>query len=151
MDNLDHSSDSPSSIGLSLTEQAKHFLSEAGKWGRFISIVGFVAIGLLVLVGLSAGAIFGNLPGMEELPFPAAIFGVVYLVIAAIYFFPVLYLFRFSTKIREALNIKDEAVLQTSFENLKSLLKYMGIVTIVMLALYALIFVFAIIGGLLAM
>jgi magnesium-transporting ATPase (P-type) len=136
---------------LTVSDQAKRFLSEAGKWGRFISIIGFIMIALMVIFSLFAGVMFGNLPGLDELPFPSAIFSLVYLLIAALYFFPVFYLYRFSYRIREALNRNDEAILESSFENLKSHYKFIGILLIVMLALYALIFVFAVIGGLLAL
>lgn len=134
---------------LSLTEQAKQFLSEAGKWGRFISIVGFVGIGLLVVVGIFSGIIFGNLPGMEEIP--GALFSVLYIVLAALYFFPVLYLFRFSTKIRDALNSHDESAMQYAFENLKSHYKFIGILMIIMIVLYALGFVGGLLFGAMAM
>ena len=135
-------------LQLSLNEQAKRFLSESGKWGKFISIVGFVGIGLLVLFGVFAGAIFSNIPGYEDIP--GALFSVIYIVLAALYFFPVLYLYRFSTKIREALNSNNETTLQNAFESLKSHYKFIGILTLVMLGLYALAFVGGLIGGLLA-
>ena len=133
---------------LSITENAKQFLSEAGKWGKFISIVGFIAVGLLVVFGVFAGTLFSQLPGYEDIP--GALFSIIYIVLAALYFFPILYLYRFSTKVREALNANDEGVLEYALENLKSHYKFIGILMIVMLALYALIFVFALIFGVLA-
>ena len=137
-------------VHLGLTDQAKRFLSEAGKWGRFISIVGFIAIGLMVVFGIFAGTVFGKLAG-NEMPFPPALFSVIYIIIAALYFFPVLYLFRFSTKIREALNSNNESVMQDAFENLKSHYKFIGILMIVMLVLYGLGFVGGVLFGALAM
>jgi len=132
---------------LSFTEKSKRFLSEAGKWGKFISILGFIGIGLMVIFAIFAGTMFSNLPGGEELPFPGAVFSLIYLVIAALYVFPVLYLFRFSTKIREALNSNNEATLEYAFENLKSHYKFVGILAVVMIGIYILAFLVAIIVG----
>ena len=149
MENIDSSSESlPVGIKLSLSEKSKRFLSEAGKWGRFIAIVGFVGIGFLVIGGIFAGAIFANIPGYEEIP--GGLFSAIYILLAILYFFPVLYLYRFSTKIRQALNSDDESVLEYALENLKSHYKFIGILIIVMLALYSLIFLMVMVGGVLA-
>lgn len=152
MDNQDQNTTSlQSDTNLSFTETAKRFLSEAGKWGKFISIVGFVAVGILAIFGLFAGVFFSNLPGYEELPFPSAFFSVVYIGIAALYFFPILYLYRFSAKIRHALNLNDQAILEYALQNLKSHYKFIAILMIVMLGIYALALVFAIIAGAMSM
>jgi uncharacterized membrane protein YjgN (DUF898 family) len=151
METLDQLSDNPQPrTHLTISEQAKLFLAEAGKWGRFIAIVGFIMVAFMVIFALFAGVFMSNLPGTEELPFSMGFFSIIYLVIAAVYFFPILYLYRFSMRIREALNRNDEMVLENAFENLKSHYKFLGILIIVMLVLYALIFALAIVGGLLS-
>ncbi|MEZ5043777.1 MAG: DUF5362 family protein [Saprospiraceae bacterium] len=75
------------------------------------------------------------------------IFTVYFLLIALVYLFPVLYLYRFSTKMQTALRSDNEAELTASFSNLKSLYKFMGILTAIFIGLYALIFVFAGLAG----
>ena len=71
--------------------------------------------------------------------------GVLYLVFSGLYFIPVNYLYKFSTQTKQALFDKDFRVLEFAFKNLKSLMKFTGIFTIVIIALYALIFFGAII------
>lgn len=136
---------------LRLTEKSKSFLKETAKWAYFLSIVGFVGIGFLVLVALFFGTIFSKLSsfGGNSTPMPMMAGGfitVLYLVIAVIYFFPVYYLFQFSSKLKIAFNNTDNEQLTASFENLKSHYKFMGICAIVMISLYGVVFLFSLIG-----
>jgi len=48
-------------FGLGIDPTAKAHLSEAARWARFLAIVGFVLIGIIVLVGLFAGSLLGTM------------------------------------------------------------------------------------------
>lgn len=133
--------------GSTLNSEIKSYLAETAKWGYFLSIVGFIGIGFMVLAGLFMGSFMSTLGMGAAGMINPAIFTVMYLIFAALYFFPVLYLFKFSTKMKVALRSDNEAELTTSFQNLKSLYKFMGILTAIILGLYALIFVFGMISG----
>jgi predicted RND superfamily exporter protein len=76
-----------------------------------------------------------------------AVLGVVYILLAVLYFFPCLYLLRFSNHMKVALATEDQTRLTTAFENLKSVFKFIGVLTIVILGIYVLAFLF---GGLAA-
>ena len=133
---------------LKLTSAAKRFLSETASWGKFIAILGFVGIGIMVLFAVFAGSIFDSLPQAQTMPFDFgfAMSGV-YLVLALLYVFPALYLFQFSTKMKKALQNKDDEVLATAFEKLKSHYKFIGVFSIIMISLYVLGIVAAIVGA----
>jgi uncharacterized membrane protein len=138
---------------LEIEELSFRFLSESAKLGKFLSIVGFVLCGLLVILALFVGTIMGT--AFSQLEGAGMVGGgmsimvtIIYLLIAALYFFPCLYLFRFSTKMKKALNESNQAELTSSFENLKSCFKFMGIMTIVLLSIYAMVFLF---GGMAAL
>lgn len=141
----------PHSINIDLN--ARSFLQSTAKWGKFLAIIGFVFIGFMV-VGLlfgsaffsamSEGAGFGGSMG-------GGFFSIMYLVFALLYFFPVLYLYKFSTKMESGLKLRNEELVTDSFKNLKSLFKFMGVLTIVMLAFYALLFLAVSIGGLIGL
>ena len=138
---------------LEVEELSARFLSETAKWGKFLSIIGFIMCGLLVIIALFIGVIMGTtfskLEGAGAIGGGMSIFvTVLYLAIAVLYFFPCLYLFRFSTKMKKALYENNQVELTSSFENLKSCFKFMGIMTIVLLSIYALAFLF---GGMAAM
>ena len=144
-------------FGLNIDPAAKAHLSEAARWARFLSIVGFVVIGLIVLVGVFAGSILGTMGSglggndMGSARVTGGIMGsllvVVYILVAALDFFPCLFLFRFASKMKTALAADDQETLNTSFQNLKKLFRFMGIVTIIVLAFYAIILVFGLLGA----
>lgn len=136
---------------LQLDQTAKDFLKETAKWAYFLSIVGFVGIGLMLIIAVFAGTIFASMGsamgGAFGSSFGAAM-GFVYVFIAAIYFFPVFYLFKFSVNAKKAFRENDSEALSSSLGYLKSHYKFIGIFMAAILALYALIFVFGIIGAL---
>ena len=55
----------------------------------------------------------------------------VYFVMGALYFFPCLFLYNYSRKVKEAIAASDQEVMGKGFSQLKSLFKYMGILTII--------------------
>jgi len=70
---------------------------------------------------------------------------IVILIFAAIYFFPMLYLLKFSQHTKKAIATLDANELLLAFKNLKSYWVYLGILVIIILAIY--ILVFAVVGG----
>lgn len=137
-----------SSISLELKAESLRHLREASKWARFIAIVGFVMVGLMVLGALVVAFTFSN---FENEFFPAALGGVgialLYLVIAAIYFFPILYLFRFAQASTRSVKNSNSSDLVEAMRNLKSHYLYIGVLLIVFIGIYALFFLAMIIGG----
>lgn len=140
---------------LTVTPTSRNFLSETAKWAKFLSILGFVMCGLMAIASFSLPFLMSNMPGNEMMPMGGgsmtkamgAILTVFYLGFAVILLIPFLYLYRFSTKMKMALMQSDTNVLDASFGNMKSFFKFYGIMTIVLLAFYVLIFIIAIIGG----
>ncbi|WP_276498579.1 DUF5362 family protein [Pontibacter litorisediminis] len=127
----------PHSLGI--TPPSASYLREIAKWGKFLAVVGYVMIGTIVLGAVFAGFMMSS--ALSESiggTFVGGFFALFYVLIALLYFFPVLYLHRFSGKMQEALQLQDEELLTASFGNLKSLFKFMGILTIVVLGFYAL-------------
>ena len=70
--------------------------------------------------------------------------GVLYVIIAAVYFFPCLYIYRFATNAVAAAASKSSENVTAALKNLKSNFKFVGILMIALLSLYAIIIVFAI-------
>lgn len=138
------------SFGSTLNDQMRGYIKEIANWSYFLAIIGFIFIGFMVLGGLFAGVILGSMMGDEMLGMMAVGPGLLsgmYLVMALVYFFPVFYLYRFSTKAKIALRSGSDMELTDAFENLKSHYKFLGILTIVIIGLYFLFFLFAGLGG----
>src|SRR5690606_20325551 len=109
-------------------------LFETAKWGNILAIIGYVAMGIMALASLVMIVAFSFID--METAFPMWILGIVYLVFAGIYYIPVTYLYRFSNQMKLAVHRNDEKLYTTGFENLKSLFKFFGIFTLVLLGLY---------------
>ncbi|WP_100615902.1 DUF5362 family protein [Confluentibacter citreus] len=135
------------SFELEVSSDVKGFLKEIATWSYFLSIVGFIGIGFMVLFGVFFGAILGSSMGgmnpYENLGFSVGYFGFIYVAIALVYFFPVYYLFNFSKKMKRALNANDNNDFKSAFSNLKSHYKFIAIFAIVIISMYVLIFAFA--------
>ena len=134
---------------ITLTSGAKNFLRETAKWGKFLSILGFIALGLMLMGSFFIGAFYNTTPQADIMPFDLGIVvTLIYIVVALIYIFPIYYLYQFSAKMKEALISKDDAVLVTAFEMLKSHYKFIGVFTIITVSIYLLIATSAVMGGL---
>jgi hypothetical protein len=132
---------------ITLTSAAKIFLRETAKWAKFLSILGFIALGLMLMGSFFISAFYNTMPQADIMPFDLGIVvTLIYIVVALIYIFPIYYLYQFSVKMREALLSKDDVVLVTAFEMLKSHYKFIGVFTIIMLSVYLLAAVIGFIG-----
>lgn len=132
-----------------VTPFIKDTLSETAKWAKFLAIVGFVGIGFLCLAGVLmfvAGTVISSLARM---PINPGFLGVIYFIIALIYFFPVKYLYDFSVKMKKSLTLSDNDAFAEGFSALKSHYKFIGIFTMVVLSMYFIIFLLGIFGSIL--
>lgn len=144
-------------FSLSIDPVTKEHLSETAKWARFLAILGMISLVLLlILMAFSAFQMNSTLSSLEDMDPDATttgpsefmgVFMAIYsIVIAVIWFFPLLYLLRFATRMRSALSGNDQQALNESFQNLKRTMRYVGIVTIIGMALMLLGIVMAIVG-----
>jgi ABC-type multidrug transport system fused ATPase/permease subunit len=131
---------------IKLTDLALSYLKESAKWCKFLSILGFVGIGLMFIVAIFFAIRMSDM-SMSVVPFPNAVLALVYLVLAIVYFFPVYYLYKYANATSKAINSKDSKLLQEGMENLKSHHKFLGVMSLVFISMYALIFIFALIAG----
>ena len=127
-----------SNPSFTISPGAKAYLTETARWGKFLAIVGFILTGLLVILGLFMGTIFDSMGQQNPL---GGWIGLFYAAFGLLYFFPSLYLFKYATKLKNAFATRNNEALTSAFENEKSMFKFMGILMIIMLGLYALIFI----------
>ena len=134
-----------------LNDLAVSALRESAKWCMFLAVVGFIFIGLMVIIGAFMSIAMSAMPsdpygGMGASPFMAikGYLGAFYIVLALLYFFPVYYLFNYAKGTKQALESGNSDVMANALVNLKSHHKFLGIFTIVMIAIYILAFI---VGG----
>jgi len=125
----------------------RYHLMQTAKWAKFLSIVGFITSGLLIVLGLFIGTILSSMSaagsgyGTRPSIIGSGAISFIYMLIAILYFFPCLYLFRFSAKMIRALLTNEQEILNESFEQLKSCFRYVGILTIITFSIYAMFIV----------
>jgi hypothetical protein len=132
---------------MTLPVQAVLYLNDARKWVMFLTVLGFICVGLLVLIALIASLAASTFSSKLGMPFPAWGLGLFYLIFAGIYFIPIYYLYQFAKNAKAAIFENKSELFTPAFKYFKSHYKFMGILAIVILSLYLLVFVIAMIGA----
>ena len=130
-----------------LNAQSQEFLKEIAKWARFLSILGLVGCGIMVLLAIlfplipgMAGAMNSNINGVKSTTSGAPIFmSIGYILGALLYYFPAMYLFKFSKNMRHALDLGGEEATTNAFDYMKRHYKFLGILMAIVLGFYALV------------
>lgn len=130
-----------------LNSTSVEYLRETAKWARFLSIVGFVFIGIIVLIALTAGSTLGAVMAASGSPIGGLAITIIYLLMAGLFFPPTLYLYRYSKNIKAAIETNNQSLLTEGMGNMKSVFKFWGIYMAVILSIYAVLIVFALVGG----
>lgn len=124
-----------------LTPRALELLRQTRPWVQFIGLVLLVVSALVIAVA----AVGGVLMVVQQEPAHAIPF-VLYLVVALLYLFPGIYLRRYAARLRDALNLRDSGHLEAAMEAQKSFWRLVGVLTAIVVGLYALVIVFAVVG-----
>lgn len=129
---------------LIIDDNVNLFLRETIKWGKFLSIVGFVFTALIGLIGL--GIMLGGSALMAKIPmgnnFLGGFIGFIYLLMGLLYYFPSKYLYDFCVFIKQALDLNDQESLSYGFSKLKSFYKFWGVLMVFLLILYGFLIIF---------
>jgi hypothetical protein len=135
---------------LQVSPAAQNYLTESAKWGKFLSIIGFIGCGLMIVVAFFIPVYLTQLPPYNTMSvnFSAVakvVMTFIYLLLAILFFFPCFYLYKFSIKMQSAVTTMSQENFDESLMNLKSIFKFYGIFTIITLSFYALAFIIGII------
>jgi hypothetical protein len=138
--------------GLHLSELSYGFLGEVAKWAKFLSILGFISIALMVIASFFMGAAMATMGNVDlsTVAYFKWLFPVIYIIIAIVYVFPIYYLYKFSINTRSALDSGNTDLLTDAFRYLKSHYKFLGIMMIIVLCIYGIALVGGIIVGIAA-
>jgi len=132
---------------LKLTELTKTSLLKAMKWLKFFAVLG--VIGIIII--LAFAVFFLVTPAAfqtAELASASWIVAALYVVIALIYIYPVKKAFSIVSNTRKAIETNDQMILEKTAADFHALLKFCGIITIIVLVLYVLIIIGAATVGL---
>lgn len=124
---------------LEITDNTIGYIKELRKWTMLLSIVGFIFLGIIILI----------IPILIYFQLNSYNIGlglattIPLILIVVLYFFPIYYLYMFSKHSKNAMDNLDANSLEIAFKYLKSHYKFMGILVIVILCLYLIAALFA--------
>ncbi|TKC03947.1 DUF5362 family protein [Pedobacter frigoris] len=127
---------------LIVTEDIRSYIYETAKWAKFLSVVGFVVAGWLIMLAFSASAFetaLNQTPGGAQFAaMGSTVLTIFCLLSALLYFYPSLMLFKYSTAAKNAVLFAEQESLVVAMSKMKSFFKFWGILTIAIIAFYAL-------------
>jgi len=135
---------SPENKSIEIEQETLKHLNTSRKWAMFSAIIGFIFLGLIVILGLIAGtfvSLFKSSGGLTGLP--QIIVFVFIIAMVVVYFFSIHFLFRFSKHTSNAIQTLNKKELQIAFKNLKSYFVYLGVLIIISLSFYIVALVIA--------
>ena len=129
---------------LEIGSEALDNLNVTRKWTTFLSVLGFIFLGLIIVAGLATTLFLTTFKSQQaNLGIPESLMIIFFIAIAALYFFPVFFLFRFSRNTRDAIQKHDQKKLVKGFRNLRLFFAYLGIMVILVLSVYLVLLLFA--------
>jgi amino acid transporter len=127
---------------IEIDQETLRHLNTARKWAMFLAITGFIFLCLVIIIGIIAGTFLTAFSsGEKNLGIPEFLVIIPLIVLVAVYFFPVLFLFRFSKHTSHAIQNLDKLEFHKAIRNLKSYFAYIGIITIIVLSFYIVIII----------
>ena len=128
-----------------LSPSIARILTDTQPWARTMGILGFVTVGFMILGGLAAGVVgvaTGNLQSVMLMIFYPAL-GILYIV-------PSMYLLRYANRIGDFVAQGHVSQLESALDAQRAFWKFVGILTIISIALSVLAVMAAIVFGILA-
>lgn len=136
---------------LIITEDIRSYIYDTAKWTKFLSVIGFVFCAMTAMAAFSASAFISALAAMDPanplVKIGSETLTVGYLLMALILFYPSFLLFKYSTAAKTGVLYADQEQLNEAMSKMKSLFKFWGIVTIVVIALYMIAIFLGIVAG----
>ncbi len=126
------------------TESMLLSLRQTKPWARLLSVLGFISIGFMVIVGMVNIFVFPKVTGGSSFV-PGILMVSINILMGLLHFFPSLFLFKFASSISRLLDGGGIKEMEEALLNQKSFWKFVGILILVMFSIAILGIVAAII------
>lgn len=130
-----------------MNEGAVNNLKLTAKWANFVSIVGFVILGLMLLGAMSLLLGNGRSAFSRSSNVDPEVAAVIYIAMIAIQFFPVYYMFKFASKMTQSLEAKETVTFEEATKFMKLHYQFIGVLTIIGISLFVLLFLIGLFAG----
>ncbi|HKL07901.1 MAG TPA: hypothetical protein VJ896_03950 [Bacteroidales bacterium] len=143
MENESKNTEEAKNFDVSLSESSNDYLKKTAPWMKFVSIVGFIMCGIMVIAGFVMMLNSGNTFSGSNIGIGA---GFLYLVGAVIFFIINRFLFLYANGVNKVYKLNDYDALETAFKMQKNFWKIVGIFFIIYISLIAIAMVFFALG-----
>jgi len=143
MENESKNTEEAKNFDVSLSETSNDYLKKTAPWMKFVSIVGFIMCGIMVIAGFVMMLNSGNTFSGSNIGIGA---GFLYLVGAVIFFIINRFLFLYANGVNKVYKLNDYDALETAFKMQKNFWKIVGIFFIIYISLIAIAMVFFALG-----
>lgn len=126
---------------LIITESIKNSLLAASKWLNFLTVLAIIGAAFIGIAGICLLLI--PMAGMERSGAMGGLLGIIYIILALVYIYPIKKSLSAIRNTQDALYASRQESLDTAATNIHELLRYLGIMSIVILSIYLLIFIIA--------
>lgn len=119
-----------------MEEEVRGALLDAAWWARFLALMSFIFIGLLMAMGIYLVVTMLSLldsTGNAGSRYGFAAFIGFYFLLAIVYSYPTYALLKFGSLLKPALETADQDRFNTSMRYLRNLFRYIGILAIILL------------------
>ena len=118
-------------------KEINDYLIQSSKWGKFLAILGYIGVAILIIAGIASiiGAARVRNFSLSEF-FPMGFLGLVFIIIAILYYLGVNFLYQFSVQIKRGIGSSDVSIITSGFKYLKSFFKFMGLSAIIFISIY---------------
>jgi hypothetical protein len=146
MENFNNSGESDI-FRMEIDDHSKSLFLEMTRWTKFLAILGFIFLGLILIGGIFVGMAVSKITYSPLAGIGSAGVIMIYVVIAAVNFYPTYALLKYSTAMKAALHTNSKQKFIEAVSHLKNFFKFFGILMVISLCLYGLIIVFSIIAA----
>lgn len=137
--------------GLRMSSRLKATWVTTGKWAFFLSVLGFLGVGLFVLLLIAVGSVIKSYVGLLSAQYPAmrviepllGYLTVIMIPVTALFFFIFFYHIRFAGTIQKALRYNDQELFTAAWRNLRNYFRIYGIVMILLIIFYLIVMILA--------
>lgn len=119
-----------------LNAEAVDHLRQSGRWSFFLAIVGFIMVGFMIIAAFAITTMMSAMPESPVLGNMKGFIGWMYGLLALFYFFPIYFLFKYASDVKQAIVANNSEMMAKALGYLKSHHKFLGISIIVLLSLY---------------
>ena len=127
---------------IELNDDGISHLREARRWTSFLSVFGFVTIGIIALA-----VVFTGLTAVTTNKSIVAVSLIPLILIGVLYYFPIYYLWKFTKLSKETIDNNDSDSLTDALKYLKRHYKFMAVMAIIGICCYAVAIIGMLVSG----